>query len=96
MPRACTISAASSYGKSQKETVISKVFIDVKSTTTRQIPFINALFVRKVMPESWCGREADSGARSSSQDAPHCQARFCGFSFLALMVGCLFATGGRQ
>lgn len=45
----------SSSGKSQKETVISKVFIDVESTTTRQIPFINALFVRKLMPELSCG-----------------------------------------
>ena len=30
---------------------MNKVFIDVKFTTTRQIPFINALFVRKMMPE---------------------------------------------
>lgn len=51
MPRAYTISSFSNSGKSQKETVISKVFIDVKSTTTRQIPFINALFVREMMPE---------------------------------------------
>jgi hypothetical protein len=41
--------------KSQKETVISNVFMDVKSTTTRQIPFINALFVRKVLPEFYMG-----------------------------------------
>lgn len=35
--------------------------------------------------------ETDSGARSSSQDAPHSQVQFCGF-FLALMVDRLFAT----
>ena len=76
----------------QKEAVISKVFIDVKPTTTGQIPFINALFVRKMMPKLQCGGEADNGA----EDAPLCQVRFHGFFFLALMVGYLFATGGRQ
>ena len=76
----------------QKEAVISKVFIDVKPTTTRQITFINALFVRKMMPKLQCGGEADNGA----EDAPLCQVRFHGFFFLALMVGYLFATGGRQ
>lgn len=51
MPRSYMVLSFSSSGKSQKETVISKVFIDVESTTTRQIPFINAPFVRKIMPE---------------------------------------------
>lgn len=39
------------WKKSQKETVISKVFMDVKSPTARQIPFVNVFFVRKVVPE---------------------------------------------
>lgn len=77
---------------SQKEAVISKVFIDVKPTTTRQVPLINALFVRKMMPKLRCGGEADNGA----EDSPLCEVWFRGFFLLVLVVGCLFATGGRQ
>ena len=64
---------------SQKEAVTSKVFIDVKPTTTRQIPLINALFVRKMMPKLRCGEEADNGA----EDAPLCQVQFRDCFFLA-------------
>lgn len=93
MPRAYTILSFSSSGKSQKETVISKVFIDVKSTTTRQIPFINALLWGK-----WC-QNYDVGEASMEPDLPpkvHPTVKldFVAF-FLALMVGCLFASGGE-
>lgn len=88
--------------KLQKETVISKVFIDVKSTPTRQTPFINALFVRRMMPELWCAER-----RIVEPDLPHkghstVKLDFVDFFFppqgwwVAGTNGRLFATGERQ
>lgn len=75
MPRACTMVSFIKLWKPSQEAVISKVFIDVKPTTTRQMPLIIALFVGENDVKLQC-RKADNGA----EDAPHSVR----FSFVAV------------